>query len=32
MIESLNDEIVKNEEISKINKLLSNMGDGGNMT
>ena len=30
MIGSLNDEILKNEEISKINKLLSNMGDGGN--
>ena len=29
MMESLNDEILKNEEISKINKLLNNMGDGG---
>ena len=29
MMESINDELLKNEEISKINKLLSNMGDGG---
>ena len=29
MMESLNDEILKNEEISKINKLLNNMADDG---
>ena len=30
MIESLDDETLKNEEIKKINKLLSNLGDSGN--
>ena len=29
MMESLDDEILKNEEIAKINKLLSNIGDDG---
>jgi len=29
MIESLDDETLKNEEIAKVNKLLSSLGDGG---